>query len=277
MASHQRGRRLQRRPVLAPRLTRLHRLAVAALQAISRIRELDITMSRAQLALERVEDILDLQQCLGGVQRCLDRGDLLGAASTIKRFKAVQKLIPVADRDRQLMQRAEAALLQVWVVPAPAALCRGARVLHDEHKDQARPPHAMVPASSRVPQTVASKFDAAVSVGDSSEVTRCCQLMSVLGNSRQGLERYGKYVNQLLDQFVTEQRRRFTSEDGRGEAGACREPARSPRGVCLPHVTWRHRCIHPVRRSEPAIRPVQQGGCAAEASRGISRQVHDGE
>ena len=75
-------------------------------------------MSRAQLALERVEDILDLQQCLGGVQRCLDRGDLLGAASTIKRFKAVQKLIPVADRDRQLMQRAEASLLQVRRCPA---------------------------------------------------------------------------------------------------------------------------------------------------------------
>ena len=60
-----------------------------------------------------MEDILDLQQCLGGVQRCLDSGDLLGAASTIKRFKAVEKLLPVSDRDRRLMQRAEAALLQV--------------------------------------------------------------------------------------------------------------------------------------------------------------------
>ena len=68
-------------------------------------------------------------------------------------------------------------------------------------------------------QTVATNFDSAVSVGDSNEVTRCCQLMSVLGNSRQGLERYGKYVSQLLTQYVDEQRTRFASEDGRAEAG----------------------------------------------------------
>lgn len=43
-------------------------------------------------------------------------GDLLGAATTMKRFRAVQKLIPVAATDLRVMEEAEERLVTVCVL-----------------------------------------------------------------------------------------------------------------------------------------------------------------
>ena len=191
-----------------------------------------------------MEDILDLQQCLGGVQSCLQRGDLLGAAATVKKFKAVEKVIPVATEDKELMKRAEERLLRV------GRAC-GTGGMHG---------HRPVITVSCV-QTVAARFDVAVAENDSSEVTLCCQLMSVLGNSRQGLERYAKYVDDLLAQYVQEQQQRFKSDDGKAEAGASMTCCSG--AVCAVRT---HTAVPLcVGISESAVDAVLQGRVAAEA------------
>lgn len=84
-------------------------------QATRPVRALDLAHSRAKAALERVDDVLDLQQCLGSIRQAMRSGDYLVAATTCKRYHAVEKVV----RSTALFS-AHSAATNTGAFPGPA-------------------------------------------------------------------------------------------------------------------------------------------------------------
>ena len=130
----------------------------AAEEVVDTTRRLDVAQRNVQAALERVEDILDLKSCLSGVQLALQQNNLQSAAAQLKRFRAVEALVPVLEEDAELMRKAEDRLCTV----------------------------------------VEEQFQRAISENDFEAVTSCCQLLNVLGQAEAGLDRYEKFLSATL-------------------------------------------------------------------------------
>lgn len=136
----------------------LRSTAELAQRAIEPVRRIDAAHGRARAALERVDDILDLQGCLGGIKSALRENDLLGAATTLRRFHAVQKTVPVSDADREIMKEAEEQLVAI----------------------------------------VTRQFDEAVAAHDLEAVNRGSQLMNLLGKEEQGADQYFDFLKRQV-------------------------------------------------------------------------------
>jgi hypothetical protein len=165
----------------------LTNLSATAESAVRKIRELDGVRTRIQLALDRVEDVIDLQSCLSGVSAATELGDLESAALHIKRFRSLEGHLPVPESDVAFMRHAEAVLLEAVTKQFDDAIAENQA--YQISRTQIKADHTPQPddeTAQRLTQIEAS-------------ISHCCQLMNVLGHSEMGLTRYAAYLNQNYD------------------------------------------------------------------------------
>ena len=130
-------------------------------------------------ALDRVEDITDLRQCLAGVGSELDGGDFEAAAFHIRRFRGIERLLPVPESDVAVMRDAEKRLLDAVTRDFDAAI-------------------AATATDGTAAAAVSSPAAPLTSLALSSTIARCCQLMTLLGHSSMGLHRFAAYLKQAM-------------------------------------------------------------------------------
>lgn len=159
---------------LVESLASLHATAEAA---VSRVRALDATRGLLQGALERVDDLLDLRACLAGLASASATGDREAAALNVSRFRAIARTLPVPEGEVALVATAEASLLAAVTADFDAAVS-------EQQALSAAPPPEGGGAEAR------ARVEAAI--------TKCCQLLSLLGRGGVGVQRYAAYVKATL-------------------------------------------------------------------------------
>jgi hypothetical protein len=162
----------------------LSRLHVSAEASVRRVRELDSRRAALQLVLDRSEDLIDLRSCLSTLRELSSRGGSISTGSEgienialqLRRFKAIEKTLEVPESDVAIARHAETSLLERVVRDFDAAL--------DRQKE-----------GSANNQTISDNGLQSVPV----IITKCCQVMSLLGRSDLGVERYVAYISECLD------------------------------------------------------------------------------
>ena len=135
-------------------------------------------------SLERVEDIIELRQCLSGVTAAMSARDMEGAALQVKRFRAIERLLPVPDADVAIMREAETQLMEAVTKELDAAILLASA---GQQRQQQGQPGA---AAASVPSPPTASISATI--------TRCCQLMNLLGHADTGLSRFTSYLKGQL-------------------------------------------------------------------------------
>lgn len=162
----------------------LSRLHVSAEASVRRVRELDSRRAALQLVLDRTEDLIDLRSCLSTLRELSTRGGSISTGSEgienialqLRRFKAIEKTLEVPESDVAIARHAETSLLERVVRDFDAAL--------DRQKE-----------GSVNNQTNTDNRLQSVPV----IITKCCQVMSLLGRSDLGVTRYVAYISESLD------------------------------------------------------------------------------
>ncbi|XP_004346466.2 hypothetical protein CAOG_05793 [Capsaspora owczarzaki ATCC 30864] len=160
-----------------------------------KVRELDGAQSNVRLCIKRVEDILDLKNCVEGVQSALARGDFESAAKHIHSYQSI---------DPALLSAAESTTSATSAVAAAL----GDDGALDSHREHRSPVQALQEAERVVRVTIAEKFAAAASAvasgrGSTDEITRFFVLFPLINLHEDGLEKLSAFVCgqvvQLLD------------------------------------------------------------------------------
>ncbi|KJE95337.1 hypothetical protein CAOG_005793 [Capsaspora owczarzaki ATCC 30864] len=175
-----------------------------------KVRELDGAQSNVRLCIKRVEDILDLKNCVEGVQSALARGDFESAAKHIHSYQSI---------DPALLSAAESTTSATSAVAAAL----GDDGALDSHREHRSPVQALQEAERVVRVTIAEKFAAAASAvasgrGSTDEITRFFVLFPLINLHEDGLEKLSAFVCgqvvQLLDGKFRELSR---NENGKSE------------------------------------------------------------
>jgi COG4 transport protein len=152
--------------------TSLATFTTQAEAAVRRVKHLDTARQRLQAALERVEDLIDLQASLKGVKEALDVDDLTAAAMHLQRFRSLRRNLEVPESDIEYMSEAEALLMKTILNNFDRTL--------EEHERQ---------------QQQGSSSSSAIG----NVISDCCRLLSMLGHGDMGLTRYTSYLKQVLE------------------------------------------------------------------------------
>jgi hypothetical protein len=162
----------------------LSRLHVSAEASVRRVRELDSRRAALQLVLDRTEDLIDLRSCLSTLRELSTRGGSIATGSEgienialqLKRFKSIEKTLEVPESDVTIARNAETTLLEQVVRDFDAAL----------ERQKEGSVHNVTGTDNHLQSVPVI-------------ITKCCQLMSLLGRSDLGVERYVAYISASLD------------------------------------------------------------------------------
>lgn len=165
----------------------LSALSLQAEAAVRRVRDLDVQRARVQAALERVDDILDLRACLGGVQAAMQCEDWDQAAMHVSRFRSLESTLPIPDADVAFMRAAEATLLATVTAQFDSAVAAASAALANSSE-----PPALEPLSDGNGGSARGPRDYHATIA------RCCQLMTLLGHADSGLSRYAEFLRKSV-------------------------------------------------------------------------------
>ena len=104
-------------------LSKVDSAAQLAQDVSGRIRELDVTKTRLSSALSRVSDILDVKNCIDGVQLAMIDEDYEKAAGHVKRFLHIDKSV-VEPASYEVLMAAEEKLFAKLQMKAQGPLVK---------------------------------------------------------------------------------------------------------------------------------------------------------
>ncbi|KAI0235623.1 Conserved oligomeric Golgi complex subunit 4 [Lamellibrachia satsuma] len=130
----------------------------------SKVRQLDLAKSRVTVCMQRVEDVWDLKYCTDGVQTALQDEDYEKAAAHIHRFLSLDENV--------LRMSADAS--------EGSTLDTSFKLLHE--------------AQNKLQMIVHRQFDAAVHCGDVASVERFFKIFPLIGQHKEGLAKFSKYL-----------------------------------------------------------------------------------
>lgn len=162
--------------------------------AVRRVRQLDGLRNRLQASFERVEDLIDLQASLSGVQEAITSKDLTAAAMHLQRLHSLRRNLPVPDSDVEFMAGAEAVIMKEVLARFDAALAENERDARARASSEAS---ATAIAAAATSPAAAASAERERDVG--ARISQCCRLLGMLGHGQLGLKRYCAYLRQTLD------------------------------------------------------------------------------
>jgi hypothetical protein len=124
----------------------------------AKIRDLDSTRERLQLTMNKLKDIIDIKNCVSGVEEAMSKEDYETAASHIGRYLNIG--------DKSILEETASNQLKM--------------------------------AENKLKEIVKQKLEQAIRADDKPSIIRFCLLYAPLGLKEEGLTRYSHYLRKLI-------------------------------------------------------------------------------
>ncbi|ELR19326.1 COG4 transport protein [Acanthamoeba castellanii str. Neff] len=128
----------------------------------AKIRDLDSTRERIQLTMNKLHDIIDVKNCVSGVEDAMAKEDYETAASHIGRYLTIGNAVALSS------------------------------VLEETASNQLKT------AENKLKEIVKQKLEQAIRADDQPNIIRFCLLYAPLGLKEEGLTRYSHYLRKLV-------------------------------------------------------------------------------
>lgn len=135
-----------------------------------KVRDLDTLRGRVKETLKQVADIIDVKNCVDGVQKAMEVEDFEGAAAHIQRYLSILQSVSNASGENETLQ---AGFLE-------EATAQPLKQAQQHLKDIAK-----------------SKLDQAIKSDEKNEILRYCSLYSMLGMKDEGVTNYAHYLRNV--------------------------------------------------------------------------------
>ena len=146
-----------------------------------KVREIDLSRTRALQALEMVQSIVDLKQCVAGAEKAISAGAFEDAAGLIERYRGKEAA------------RAARFQRQQGLAPRFSSNERSEEVLHISGSQE-----SLRQCEEKLKRHVLQELDAAVAARDDRLVLSCCAIFAKLGMQRRAISRFMEYQCALL-------------------------------------------------------------------------------
>eukprot|EP01113_Clastostelium_recurvatum_P041791 TRINITY_DN6696_c0_g1_i1.p1 TRINITY_DN6696_c0_g1~~TRINITY_DN6696_c0_g1_i1.p1 ORF type:complete len:751 (-),score=209.79 TRINITY_DN6696_c0_g1_i1:29-2281(-) len=154
-----------------------------------KVRDLDTTRARVKETLNKVTDIIDLSQCIEGVQQAIQKEDYETAASHIQKYLRLDVSQVLEASSAQLLRNAEGQLKTL----------------------------------------VRTKLDTALAQDKEDDILRFCKLYIPLGQKEEGLTRYCHHLRKVCSMEADVNHRRLLKSMGKSaSAAASLAPGEAP-------------------------------------------------
>lgn len=165
----------------------------STLDSVTEVRTLNEKRQGLQAALDKVHDLLELSECTEGVQENMKNGNYEAAAMNICRFRAIEKTFPVPPSDIAVVTSAEKLIVEKLVQDLDQALAAHRPTVHDVSS----PTPAGLDSVTTSPAEANEQF-AVAGITLPQSISRCCELLAVLGHGKLSLSRFEQFLSQSL-------------------------------------------------------------------------------